>query len=75
MFAASPINAHGTIPGLLLFHCKPEGNTMFAAIPGQAQGITTCLLLLWHNIMFGDILVQDCGTLPGLLLLQHKPMA
>lgn len=48
---------------------------MFAAIPGQAQGITTCLLLLWHNIMFGDIPVQDCGTLPGLLLLQHKPMA
>jgi len=56
MFAASPINARGTIPGLLLFHYKPEGNIMFAAIPGQAQGMTTCLLLLWRNIMFGAIL-------------------
>ena len=49
VFAASPINTRGTIPGLLLFHSKPGRNTMFAAIPGQAQGMTTCLPLLWYK--------------------------
>jgi len=43
VFSASPINARGTIPGLLLFHYKPEGHTMFAVIPGQVQDMTTCL--------------------------------
>jgi len=49
VFSASPINAHGTIPGLLLFHYKPEGNTMFAVIPGQVQDMTTCLPLLSYK--------------------------
>ena len=72
VFAASPINARGTIPGLLLFHYKPQGDITFAAIPVQAHGMITCLPLLWYNIMFGAILVQDCGTLQCLLLLQQK---
>jgi hypothetical protein len=77
--AASPINARGTIPGLLLFHYRPAGNIMFAAFlyrPKVWQNVCHYSgTSLWHSIMFGAILVQDCGTLPCLLLLQHKPMA